>query len=720
MGSLCGSMRTAVASLIYKKGSHKDLANYRTISLTNTDYKIIANALKARLIPVLPHLVGPWQTCGINGRSIYDNLSFLRDAFQSGEMEGALFSLDQEAAFDRVNFQYLFSILKNFNFPDKFIRYIKLIHFDFSLTVAVGSSLTLKLPLEIGLKQGDPIASVLYVLVIEPFLFNLNKRLVNLGPSAWPRYPQRYLSAYADDTNVLVSNASQISLVESEFQTYAAFSASKLNETKSEILLLGNSQISSNSFPVRLDGLKILGILFGDSNFMNMNFCILLDKFREKLTFYDTKSCAVSFFSRAKILNTYLLPVLWYFLKVLDPPEAFINTITFLCERFVWKAQKHWVGRQLLYLPLENGGLGVRHPRVQTATFRVTFIQKMLKCDNAYFCDLSSQNVFNILTKNCFLANTCFYQNLTVLVKTLLLHFNILPILTLNMISINNTTFFKRKYFNYLTKTGIDTVQDFTRTDCKELCATAHASARRHIESEFNTLKGIIDSIKISDEVLTLQCLAFNGTDAYEGVTKATVYLLCTRCVKNIKFDSVPPEIVFDPCWGRLKEAEISNPEKDVVFKLFHKKGLTPKIATAMGLHQGRDCPFCHAKEISTSHYPFCDIFKPLWAYIFKILKLDNPTPSLKSYVKGCGDKVVNIFIFYGLCTVYKTFIFSLNHINDGFDLLSHYRHLVFGRLLAEYQVCTRSGRAHMANFVKKYEKFKLFKIINDRFDINI
>ena len=45
------AMRTAIATLIYKKGDTSDINNYRTISLTCTGYKILTTILKNRMLP---------------------------------------------------------------------------------------------------------------------------------------------------------------------------------------------------------------------------------------------------------------------------------------------------------------------------------------------------------------------------------------------------------------------------------------------------------------------------------------------------------------------------------------------------------------------------------------------------------------------------------------------------------------------------------------------
>ena len=49
LGKLSDSQRKAVMSLIFKKGDEDDITNYRPISLTNVDYRILAFTLSERL-----------------------------------------------------------------------------------------------------------------------------------------------------------------------------------------------------------------------------------------------------------------------------------------------------------------------------------------------------------------------------------------------------------------------------------------------------------------------------------------------------------------------------------------------------------------------------------------------------------------------------------------------------------------------------------------------
>ena len=54
-------------TLIYKKGERENIANYRPISLINTDYKILAFIMSKRMQKVLCSVIDDDQTGYIKG-----------------------------------------------------------------------------------------------------------------------------------------------------------------------------------------------------------------------------------------------------------------------------------------------------------------------------------------------------------------------------------------------------------------------------------------------------------------------------------------------------------------------------------------------------------------------------------------------------------------------------------------------------------------------------
>ena len=63
--TLSESQRKAVMSFVFKKDDDEDISNYRPISLTNVDYRILAFTLAQRMQKVVSNMIGTDQTAYI-------------------------------------------------------------------------------------------------------------------------------------------------------------------------------------------------------------------------------------------------------------------------------------------------------------------------------------------------------------------------------------------------------------------------------------------------------------------------------------------------------------------------------------------------------------------------------------------------------------------------------------------------------------------------------
>ncbi len=73
------------------------------------------------------------QSYCILGRSIFDNISLLRDFLDVSKLfnfDCALISLDQEKAFGRVEYNCLWKTLEAFGFCQEFVSKIKVLYTD--------------------------------------------------------------------------------------------------------------------------------------------------------------------------------------------------------------------------------------------------------------------------------------------------------------------------------------------------------------------------------------------------------------------------------------------------------------------------------------------------------------------------------------------------------------------------------------------------------------
>ena len=118
-GLLPESQRNSVMSLIFKKDDDEDIANYRPITLTNVDYRILAFTLAQRMQNIMKNIVNTDQSAYIKGRYMGTSIRLVDDVIKYYELaskSGILFMLDFTKAFHTLQWDFMLDSLKYFKF----------------------------------------------------------------------------------------------------------------------------------------------------------------------------------------------------------------------------------------------------------------------------------------------------------------------------------------------------------------------------------------------------------------------------------------------------------------------------------------------------------------------------------------------------------------------------------------------------------------------------
>jgi hypothetical protein len=156
---------------IYKQNDRNDIANYRPITILNSDYKIMTKVLALRLAQVAPTLIHKSQAGFVPGRSISEQTKLIElmiNYAEVTEQNGAIVALDQEKAYDKIAHDYLWKVLTTFGIPEEFISTVKALYQNVETKVMINGHLSSEFRVKHGVRQGGPISCLLFDFATEP------------------------------------------------------------------------------------------------------------------------------------------------------------------------------------------------------------------------------------------------------------------------------------------------------------------------------------------------------------------------------------------------------------------------------------------------------------------------------------------------------------------------------------------------------------------------
>ena len=157
--------------LVHKqKGDRAECGNSRGISLLSVAGKVLAKIMLTRLLEHVVDLVLPESQCGFRrGHSTIDMIFVarqLQEKCREQHQDLYLAFVDLTKAFDTVNRDRLWNILRKFCCPPTFIAILQQFHTGMCAQVVMAGSQSSSFPVEVGVKQGSALASIIFNLLL--------------------------------------------------------------------------------------------------------------------------------------------------------------------------------------------------------------------------------------------------------------------------------------------------------------------------------------------------------------------------------------------------------------------------------------------------------------------------------------------------------------------------------------------------------------------------
>jgi hypothetical protein len=391
--------------LIPKPGKDKkELKNWRPITLSNCDHKLITKTYNNRLLKIITDYITPTQTAYIKGRNIADNLRLLNalttNCNFNMDINSSVVALDAQKAFDSVNHKYIAQVLEKIGLTN-FIPIFKLLYKNLTNDILINGQASIGFKIENGVKQGDALSCSLFILAIEPVLRNLQVNsdiqaiTCNRLNFTWPK-----VLAYADDISVITQNSHHsVQAIFTEYDRLSKASGLFLNADKTELF----NVTSPNTFAMQMHSIiynnqnyniqnatsvKINGIIFNmdKEQMANDNFDSLTQKMHKHFTDWSKRN--LSILGKIQIIKTFGISQYLYSLAVIEFTQVQWKEINKLVAKFIWN--KNYAGNRApnrlsndtLFKPVECGGFGMLQIDKVTCGLRLRRFSYLLERDN--------------------------------------------------------------------------------------------------------------------------------------------------------------------------------------------------------------------------------------------------------------------------------------------------------------------------------------------------
>ena len=386
------SMRKSVITLIHKREDKTNIENYRPISLTNTDCRILACVLASRLQRVINDIVGPDQTAYIKGRfiAIGSNVRLVQDVFDlynNKKLSGLFMFVDFEKAFDSSEWAFLFRTLAKFNLGCDFQQWVKLLYTSPYASVKNNGYSSSEFCLSRGVRQGCQVSALIFILCME-VMANHIRQNVNIRGLSLDEHGVNNIKIiqYADDATLFLKNSFEIKEAKSSLEQFGKIAGTKLNIGKCEELWIGSSKNRQNACTLynikwTKEPIRYLGIYIGydSQKCFKLNFENRIRQVDEVLAQAAKRN--LTLFGKVCIMKSLALAKIIYVPMCLVVPELVIKQMDHRIFRCLW-GKRDRIKRKSIINKLEDGGLNMVDFRSQICAMKAAWATRVVTAPN--------------------------------------------------------------------------------------------------------------------------------------------------------------------------------------------------------------------------------------------------------------------------------------------------------------------------------------------------
>ena len=709
-GNLAISHKVSYLKLIPKSGKNlKLLTNWRPITLSNCDHKLITKTYANRMCAAVAGSISERQTAYIKGRLINDNiramLATIALSNSEEDIDGLLISLDAKKAFDSVSHEYIVLCLKKFGL-ESFVPIFRILYSDLNSDIILNGAIVKGYKIKRGVKQGDALSCILFIMCMEPMLRNLeaNERIVSITTVALGVLPKAY--AYADDVNATIKNDPRaVQEVFNEYARLTRLSGLELNADKTEIMRIAshrktNVQDREINLNVRYLGItynvstkekiKINGILFQQDAdaLVDENVEAALVKVNNILKSWSARH--LSILGKILISKTFGISQIIYLMQSVELRESHIKMINSVLFKFLWnrhftaaKAPER-IKREIMYTPIKEGGFGMLDLMQLDKGIKIKGMGRLYESKHPFMKLIKDKTNF----QSFFLPNqSCTADGFS---KSALKY---LTSVRLNLLKesslighraliglIRNT-----KVVDFLNNNGRRSILYFNlrirgKTKICNLAAEDLRAINRFIDPDILPMlrAAVTGNVIIHPEEDLGIMIGYKGTlvdirklsskEIRNSISKSEPI-----CIYKIGMILTPNEALT---WGESLRKMASIKHKSFILRVAHGDVYTKEKLYRYGLNPNPECPRCG--HIETLHHKFvsCEYVSKIWDYTINLTNQLKPvSPITNQELRENNIMGSSITTEPLILSIHSEILTRIMYLKDDQNFLLHPKH---------------------------------------------
>ena len=260
-----------------------------------------------------------------------------------------MMKVDLRKAFDSIHWEFLETLLSALHFPSMFTQWIMACISNVEFHLHANGRIHGFFKGKRGLRQGDPLSPLLFVLAME-YLSRLMQKASTLPQfNHHPHCKALNLThlMFADDL-LLFGRADihTIRIIKDTLDQFTLTTGLAANLHKSQIYVGGclptlhHQCLQVSGFQEGALPMKYLGIPISASRLTKLDCSILVDKIRARVHIWASRN--LSFAGRATLINSVIFGMFNYWASMFLIPQNVLDKITTVCRNYLWGGKEEY------------------------------------------------------------------------------------------------------------------------------------------------------------------------------------------------------------------------------------------------------------------------------------------------------------------------------------------------------------------------------------------